>query len=77
MSTLLDAEPVVLEETETATPCGYVLCDERAAWSTIWTCGEATSYCDPHLRWAQRQDGVACVCVEIPRTIYIVMVVPL
>lgn len=77
MTMLLDAEPVVLEEIETTTPCGYLLCDEEAVWSTIWTCGETTSYCDSHLRWAQRQDGVACVCVETERTIYIVLVVPL
>lgn len=77
MTMLLDAEPLLLEDADEATPCGFVLCEDRATWSTIWTCGEVITYCESHLRWAQRQDGVACVCVEIPRTVYIVMVVPL
>lgn len=78
MSVVLDAEPLVLEETDQALQCGYLLCEERATWSTIWTCGETIIYCEPHLRWAQHAQPVACACddkIELP-PIFIVMTVP-
>ena len=79
MSVVLDAEPLVLEEMDQALQCGYISCEERAAWSTIWTCGETTGYCEPHLRWAQRVQPVLCMCdgVEDEIAIVIMMTVPL
>ncbi|QUE25550.1 hypothetical protein SEA_SADLAD_3 [Microbacterium phage SadLad] len=79
MSVVLEEEPLVLEQADDAIECGFLLCKERAVWSTIWTCGETTSYCDPHLRWAQRTQPVSCACPGVVReiNIFIVMVVPL
>ncbi|QIG59010.1 hypothetical protein SEA_FRANSOYER_2 [Microbacterium phage Fransoyer] len=79
MSTVLEDEPLVLEQTDEATRCGFLLCERGATWSTIWTCGETIGYCDEHLRWAQRTQPVACACSdEFERpVIFIVLAVPL
>ncbi|QQO39405.1 hypothetical protein SEA_NAMAGO_4 [Microbacterium phage Namago] len=78
MSTLLDVEPILLEGADAATPCGYLGCEEVAAWSALFNCGETMSYCDAHLKWAQRQGSIACDCPDsMGYAIWIVMVVPL
>lgn len=54
MSILLDAEPLVLAETEEATPCCFAYCDDEAVWSALWSCGESGDYCEPHLAEIRR-----------------------
>lgn len=68
MSIVLDVEPLVLEETDQAEQCGWNGCEERATWSTLWSCGETWSYCVPHLRQVRRESedpevGICCSCV--------------
>lgn len=69
MSVVLDAGPLVLEETDQAEQCGWNGCEDRATWSTLWSCGETWSYCVPHLRQVRRESedpevGIVCCCLD-------------
>lgn len=78
MSTVLETEPVVLEDVDDPLICRYSGCGAGARWSTIWSCGETIVYCEDHLRWAQRMQPLACACDEEDyRPIYIAMTVAL
>lgn len=82
MSTVLDAEPIVLEQELTSVECFRHLCRSTARWSTIWTCGEVAPFCETHRIWAQeasRRDGIHCECPGVydTRIIHLVAVVPL
>lgn len=82
MSIVLDTEPIVLEETDAAIPCGYLDCTTPSSWSTIWSCSETSTYCDEHLAWARRSsdaDFIHCECPGVDHVvhIHIIMVVPL
>lgn len=56
VSTLLDAEPVVLEDLNLTPTCDCTGCAEVATWLTFLTCGCAGAVCDKHQQMQAKKD---------------------
>lgn len=56
MSTVLDAEPVVLEDLNLTPTCDCTGCSEAATWLTFLTCGCAGAVCDMHQQMQARKN---------------------
>ncbi|UVT31268.1 hypothetical protein SEA_MARCIE_4 [Microbacterium phage Marcie] len=61
MSTVLDAEPVVLEESESVMTCDC--CDDAARWTWLWSCGCVNLLCEDCDRLLDEE--IAKVRVEV------------
>lgn len=48
MSTVLDAEPVVITDVDTALPCMFHECAETARWQWLMSCSHVWRYCPEH-----------------------------
>lgn len=80
MSTLLEDEPIVVEETEEATPCDYDDDGAAATWSWLWSCGCVSNWCDVHdAEWkhAIESDHTSFCAVPHRCTIHLMMREPI
>lgn len=67
MSTILDAEPVVLEELDFETPCeggdgSGNDCIYPARWTYWWSCGCISPFCQLHHETAQTYNPYSWFC---------------
>ena len=63
MSTVLDAEPVVVTDIDTALPCMYHDCPETATWQWLMSCAHVWRYCNAHdaeMLESEVDDRVGC-----------------
>jgi len=75
-ATILDADPVVLEDLDIRPECIWAVppCGAAATWWVRWSCGCLVFYCDQHVDVLtdvicdeHGPDGVAAVRVETGR----------
>ncbi|QXN73931.1 hypothetical protein SEA_BLAB_4 [Microbacterium phage Blab] len=64
MSTVLDTEPVVLEELDFTPTCDWAGCSKDATWQVFLTCGCAGVICDEHqqkqAQYSETPQGGTC-----------------